>query len=72
MRRFKKQSGSVRTCGKQKDTSFYTWALPSDDGMATRKDGVGIALDEKATSAWRAACRRDLRAVNSRIVTTIG
>ena len=29
--------------------------LPSDNERATRKEGVGIALDAKATAAWRDA-----------------
>ena len=29
--------------------------LPRDDGSATRNEGVGIALDEKATTAWKEA-----------------
>ena len=29
--------------------------LPSSNKNATRKEGVGITLDEKATAAWRVA-----------------
>ena len=29
--------------------------MPSDHKNAIRREGVGIALDEKATAAWRAA-----------------
>ncbi len=29
--------------------------LPSDGEKATRNEGVGIALDERATAAWREA-----------------
>ena len=29
--------------------------MPSDGENATRKEGVGLALDEKATAAWMAA-----------------
>ena len=42
--------------------------LPSGDEPAVRKKGVGIALDERATSAWREAGEK-WNAVSSRIVT---
>ena len=29
--------------------------MASDDENAIRKEGVGIALDERATAAWKAA-----------------
>ena len=32
--------------------------MPSDYENATRREGVGIALDKKATAALRAAVRR--------------
>ena len=43
-------------------------SLPVGDDNATRREGVGIALDEKATAAWRAA-GEIWEAVSSRIVT---
>ena len=42
--------------------------MPSDHENAIRREGVGIALDEKATAAWRAAGEA-WEAVSSRIVT---
>ena len=42
--------------------------MPSGDGSAIRKEGVGIALDGKATAAWRAA-GEVWEAVSSRIAT---
>ena len=41
--------------------------LPSDGDQATRNEGVGIALDRKATEAWKAAGEK-WEAVSSRIV----
>ena len=42
--------------------------LPHGEEPAVRKEGVGIALDERATSAWREAGEK-WKAVSSRIVT---
>ena len=42
--------------------------LPHGEQPAARKEGVGIALDERATSAWREAGEK-WKAVSSRIVT---
>lgn len=42
--------------------------LPSDDMIASRNEGVGIALDERATVAWKKA-GEVWNAVSSRIVT---
>ena len=42
--------------------------LPSDSDRATRNEGVGIALDEKASAAWRNAGEQ-WEAVSSRLVT---
>ena len=42
--------------------------MRSDHENAIRREGVGIALDEKATAAWRAAGEA-WEAVSSRIVT---
>ena len=41
--------------------------LPSDDDNAVRNEGVGIALDRKATEAWKAAGEK-WEAISSRIV----
>ena len=43
--------------------------LPSDDDNAVRNEGVGIALDRKATEAWKAAGEK-WEAISSRIVLT--
>ena len=43
-------------------------SLPVGDDNATRREGVGIALDEKAPAAWRAT-GEIWEAVSSRIVT---
>ena len=42
--------------------------LPVGEGPAVRKEGVGIALDERATAAWKEA-GQVWNAVSSRIVT---
>ena len=42
--------------------------LPSDSDRATRNEGVGIVLDEKASAAWRNAGEQ-WEAVSSRLVT---
>ena len=42
--------------------------LPSDRERATRNEGVGIALDQRATTAWKEAGEM-WEAVNSRIIT---
>ena len=42
--------------------------LPRDTDGATRNEGVGIALDEKASVAWRNAGEQ-WEAVSSRLVT---
>ena len=41
--------------------------LPSDGDQAVRNEGVGIALDRKATEAWKAAGKK-WEAVSSRVV----
>ena len=41
--------------------------LPSNDDNAVRNEGVGIALDRKATEAWKAAGEK-WEAISSRIV----
>ena len=68
---FKKPNGLGR---------MYTWEaqgytflhsgrpLPVGEGPAVRKEGVGIALDERATAAWKEA-GQVWNAVSSRIVT---
>ena len=43
-------------------------ALPESAVKAVRNEGVGIALDDRATAAWRAA-GETWEAVSSRIVT---
>ena len=63
-------NGSVVMCGKQEHTPSYTLASPyqlSDSERATRNEGVGIALDEKASAAWRNAGEQ-WEAVSSRPV----
>ena len=42
--------------------------MPSDHENAIKREGVGIALDEKARAAWRAPGEA-WEAVSSRIVT---
>ncbi len=49
-------------------TFLHSGRLPSDDERSARNEGVGIALDEKATAAWKEAGEA-WEAVCYRIVT---
>ena len=44
------------------------WPIPSDSDRATRNEGVGIALDKKASAAWRNAGEQ-WEAASSRLVS---
>ena len=65
----KRQSGLERMCGQWVDIPFCTLVSPlsGDQERASRNEGVGIALDEKATVAWKNA-GEVWEAVSARII----
>ena len=62
-----KINGSGKMCGRLRSTHSGR-PLPDGNGPAVRNEGVGIALDKRATAAWKAG-GEVWEPVSSRIVT---